>query len=259
MSRPDTLNVSRIPAELMPRLRDRVEIEMEQDGKLFRFVSTVADLDGEDIILDYPEAVEGGGVLMVGDYIRVGFIRCDGIYSYGSQVLEKDPNSRIRPMRIRGPQRLERLQRRRFVRVDLSGQCSWWSMNKSGQDTTKPIFGEKHTGVLRNFSAGGILFAADDPPESHDIILVDPRPEGLNLDGRIVATVIRAQRSDDAAPFSHLVAICFRGVEEITSSWTESKRAKWPEDAVGVTPFIQQKLINFVYRVQIDMRSKGLL
>lgn len=240
-------------------LREKLHLEMEREGKKYTFLSRVLEHNAKAIIVEYPTALEGGGVLLVDDRVEVTITRSDAIWGFHSKVIEKIAGQQPL-MKLAPPRKIERNQRRRYVRVDWLTACRWRPfLSPKADDPKAEVVGEEADGTILNISAGGILMATNDPPKNGDYLVVKPLNVNWPLAGAIAGKIMWHRSQPPESRFSMHVGVDFRDLEEFAAGWTKEQREKLPGNIVMLSQATRHKLMQFIYQRQIELRNKGLI
>ena len=146
----------------------------------------------------------------------------------------------------RRPFRVERENRRRFVRLEISSPMT---MNKI-KDTAGSFWPEEewHTinGTILNVSAGGVLVETDQALLSGDVISMHFTLQDVeNIDG-VIGLVKRVQQ-DEA---SFLTGIEFITRESLSDIFTTAELDLLPDNITDFNACVQQCLNRYVSRVE---------
>jgi len=239
-------------------LWEKIVLQTTRDDREFTFLSRVIDQTAEELIIEYPTATAGGGVLLVGDPVHVSVTRSDAVWAFSSKVLNKILDQPPR-MILTVPHRFERIQRRRFVRVDYFCSCKWRVIHPPGSHKDGAAIGEITDGSIQNVSAGGVCLAADEPPKVGSYLVIRPLAGDWPLPGWLPGRIVRRTEQPDEGKYSHLVGVDFREYKDLTKNWPESHQNKLPEDILNLSQVVRHKLMQFVHQRQIELRKKGLL
>jgi len=245
-------------AKITLQLWEKLTLQTSQDGRELTFVSRVIEESGSEVTIEYPTALEGGGVLMVGDIVQVTMTRPDAVWGFVSRVTDKILDQPPR-MKLTAPKSIERNQRRRFVRVDFFCPCRWRTVFPTGENKDGAPIGEETEGSIFNLSAGGVLLSADQPPKVGHYVVVKPLNEHWPLPGWLPGRVVWRRKAPEESKYRTHVGIDFREFEDMTAGWSKERIKKLPEDILNLSHAVRQKLMQLVYWCEIEMRKKGLL
>ncbi len=239
--------------------REKLDLHLNRDEKDFTFFSRVVEHTPTHILIEYPVAVEGGGVLMVGDWVHVTFTRDDAAWAFTTRIVAKVRGNQPM-MKLAPPVRIERHQRRRYVRVDWPSTVTWWPIHQPHANP-KPhsVVGTKATGAIINISAGGVLMAGDHPPPVGEYIILLPQAADWPLEGSLTGRIVWRQHLPPEHKFQMYAGVDFRDPAECTNGWATHQIDTLPDHLLSLSPALRQRLMQFVHRQQIELRKKGLL
>ena len=239
-------------------LWEKLVLQTSRDDKEFTFLSRVVDQFDDEVTIEYPTATEGGGVLLVGDPVHVTMTRSDAVWGFSTRVTAKIPEQPPR-MKLAAPQRIERNQRRRFVRVDYLRPCKWRPVHSAEEGQESDAVGDVVEGTIINLSAGGIQLSTDEPPAKGQYLFVRPFADDWPLPGWLIGRIAWKQRQQPESRHDFRAGVDFREFEEMTAGWPKEHVNKLPEDILNMSHVVRQRLMQLVYRKQIELRKKGLL
>jgi len=236
------------------KLWEKIELVIGEDSTAGHYVSRIEDFVEDGILIDKPDFVEDGILIdkpeMVGGStllrdnadIAVIVTKDDAVYQFFCRVRKQDNGRFFLTM----PDRVKRVQRRRFVRIDMSDDILYASPTREGQVGD---FLKWHTGYGLNLSGGGILLRTSEEIAEGDIVLMKiPVFCELRLP-KIVATVCRRVIADKDQ---------FRYGMEFAE--VNAMRRYFPPQSVKeFNHHIQAILVDYVFKHQISLRQKGLL
>jgi c-di-GMP-binding flagellar brake protein YcgR len=239
--------------------REKLDLHLRRDEKNYTFFSRVVEHTSTHILIEYPVAVEGGGVLMVGDWVHVSFTRDDAAWAFMTRIVAKIRGNQPL-MKLAPPEKIERHQRRRYVRVDWPSAVSWWPIHQP-YSNPKPndVIGGEANGSIINISAGGVLIAGDHPPPVGEYIILMPKAKDWPLDGSLVGKIVWREHLPPEHKYQMYAGVDFRDHAEFTRSWNSGHLVELPDHLVLLTPAVRQRLMQFVHHLQIELRQKGLL
>jgi c-di-GMP-binding flagellar brake protein YcgR len=239
-------------------LWEKLVLQTARDDREYTFLTRVVDQMNEELIVEYPTATEGGGELMVGDPVSASITRPDAVWAFKTKVLAKIQDRPPR-MVLAAPKNLQRIQRRRFVRVDCFCPCKWIAVYQPDQGKDGEALGDMAEGTIYNISAGGVLMAADEPPATGSYLILRPRAKDWPLPGWMPGRVAWRRPQQEEGKYEVEIGVDFREFDDMTKGWPESHLKKLPDDILNISQLVRQRLMQFVYQRQIELRKKGLL
>lgn len=252
-------NISTPKPQMKLELREKLHLQVERDGNKFTFLSRVIEHTKKAVVIEYPTALEGGGILMVGDTVEVTITRADAIWGFITKVTEKIAGQQPL-MKLALPHSIERNQRRRYVRVDWLAACRWRLVClPKTDDVEAEVVSEESDGTIHDISAGGVLLAADDPPQIGDYLIIKPQNVNWPLLGAITGCVVWRRSQPLEHKFNTNIGVDFRDLEEITAGWGKEHIEKLPGNIVMLSQATRHRLMQFIYQRQIALRNKGVI
>jgi c-di-GMP-binding flagellar brake protein YcgR len=243
----------RLNREQVVRLWEKFVLILEKGDKRSEFLTRVEDIKRDSYVLEMPIRQSGELHLTKGDVVQVTFSRADAVYSFKASILDLFEGDST-TLKIAPRSEIERIQRRRYVRLDISGQMAFRVLSKSN-DKEAPLSPEI-SGRLLNISAGGVLFESPIKLKKDELITISFSLKGHHSLRNVLAIPKRCEGSKTKG---FLV-----GVEFIT------KRNKGQYDLERLSEFLppgsgtfdenlQKLIVQFIYAQQVELRKKGLL
>ena len=223
----------------LPVVGQTVHIQKEDDSAL-QGHARVLDIRTEGIYLDVPLTMDTGQGrwldLFDSDDVHISYLSVDGaVYHFDSRVISRTTVDNLPSILIRSPElsRITRLQRRSFVRVEVSLQISVLRIGIGESSSLTTGYG-----MTYDLSGGGLSFRPLRPIEmtQGDQITVkfslptdQPKDWPISAKGNIV------RESQD-----------------------EYQRTLYCVNFEQISPSGQQRIVQYVFKRQIELRSKGL-
>ncbi len=179
------------PEPFPPNLWERVILTLQRDGYNSEFASRVEDIRQGAYILEMPIRQCGELSLNKGDCVEVTYNKADSYYTFKASILdlfEEDGSVSIEKVSA-----TTRVQRRKFIRIDLSGKMTFRPLDDyAGKETG---FGPETVGVLLNISAGGLLFESQRKLKPNSLILLNFSLKSKHQLKDVLAVVKRCEGS----------------------------------------------------------------
>jgi len=238
------------PREML-KLWDRVVLTLEKHGKRAEFVSRVEDIKRNAYVLEMPLRQSGELQFQKGDPVEVIYSRHDAVYSFKASILDLFEGD-AKTMRIEKTSDVHRTQRRKYVRLDISGKMQFKTLDIENRDN----IGSDMAGTLLNISAGGVLFESSVRLPESGFIMVSFTLRGHQPLNGILAVVKRCDGSINAG---YLI-----GAEFITKGNAAEYKLNnigelLPPGAGTFDENLQRLVVQFIYSQQVELRKKGLL
>lgn len=233
------------------RLWERLTLILEKDGDRTEYSARVEDITRDSLVAGTLIRCRGDSDLMKGDTVEVRFNRDDALYSFKASIkdlFEGDNES----ARMEKAGQTRRIQRRRFVRLNVSGEITF-RMLESGRGDEGSL-SQKCTGSLLNISAGGVLFETDCRVEPDNLLILDFSLKGRYSLSNVLAAVKRVESLEDG---KQVVGTEFITRQNRASYGLEALADFLPPDAGTFDENLQKLVVKFIYDQQIQLRKKG--
>lgn len=237
------------------RIWEKLEILVGEGSGAGKYVARLEDLRSGLLVISAPEFISGSSLLRNGADCTVIVTKEDAIYEFSSTITVVENQGR-RTYLLREPERLRRVQRRQFVRIDLRRILAIALIgrkNRISESIAMPSW-QKTTTV--NISGGGMLIDLPQEMAAGDLILVKAGffPE-IGLPIAVAAVVRRVQRIDKTLRAGIEL---LRG-DQLHLHMDAAGLKLLPESVTFFDQIAQNKLVNYVFREQVKLRQKGLL
>lgn len=233
-------------------LWQRVNIIVRRDGKCSEFVSRVEDIRQDCLALEMPIKQSGDLNLQKGDQVEINYSRKDGAYSFRASILDLFSEDG-RAVTAAPVSDVQRVQRRKFVRLDISGEMTFREL--AGGTGTEVLLGMEMTGTLLNISAGGVLFESPLPLKNRSLVVVSFSLKGRRSLKNILAAV---KRIDGSREKGYLVGAEFLTRANLGEYGLERISKFLPPGTGTFDENLQKLVIQFIYAQQIEMRRKNI-
>ncbi len=242
------------PASVV-NLWERLTLELKKDEKTSRFITRIEDIEGSMLIVESPVRLSGNLNLEIGQQLEVVFNRQDAAYAFEAVVSDIDPQKENMTT-LQPVSDIKRSQRRRFVRIDIAGDITFRVLETKQQHGGGLSLEKK--GELLNISAGGILINTKEKLKQDDIILMNFWLKNSQRLMNILGIAKRVERSDetDSQAEDNIIGIEFLSKEELGEKLPFNLAEFLPPDASCFNEALQQVIVQFVYRQQVEARKK---
>ncbi len=208
----------------------KIEIDVDDPDHGGKFLSRVMDFDQKEIKIMAPT---DHGILVLfrnKTPISVFYIGDRALYCFNSIVTGhfKEP---IPGFSIKYPSKVERIQRREFVRLDIKEHLRYRIIDEKDElGINVEKFQDTYT---IDISGGGLCFHSSDPQEIGTSLEIIVRTKELKTES-IIGKVVRVKRTDEGNLYE--VGVAFE----------------------AVSPVVQDKIISWIFDKQRDLRRRGL-
>jgi len=232
-------------------LWQNVNIVLERDGKRSEFVSRIEDIRRGSYSLEMPIRQGGDLTFRKGDRVEISFSRKDAVYSFKASILDLFDDDR-RTVTISQDSEILRAQRRKFVRLDISGTMTFRELG----DTVKAnvCLGAEFTGNLLNISAGGVLFESPARLRNDSFVVMSFSLKGRHSLNNILAAVKRVEGSRNKG---FLVGAEFLTRSNMTEHGLEKILKFLPPGTGTFDENLQKLVMQFIYTQQVEMRKEN--
>lgn len=208
----------------------RIELFIDDPDYGGSFLSRIMDLTTTEIKLMAPTLHGELVPVRTKTPLNVFYVGDRALYSFRSIVTKrfKEP---IPGLAIKFPEKVERIQRREFVRLTERIHFQFQLAEKA--DGTKVSDQPMDTGYTLDISGGGIKFLYPQSIDLGTVLELSIQAEGLEVN-HLFGRVVRCQRSLEESGFE--IGIVFD----------------------GLAPYFQDKIISWIFDKQRDLRRKGL-
>ncbi|NLP44205.1 MAG: pilus assembly protein PilZ [Peptococcaceae bacterium] len=202
-----------------------VEVVVREGEYKGRYRTKIEELGKRIISIGVPIADGQFVPLREGTPIEIFFNDELTAYSFESHIIKRIAVP-IPTFIIEYPTKIKKVQRRRFVRVQVFKQLKYLVIGKDGVSDEK-------TGLMNDISGGGVRFQSQENIETKTLMLLKLNLKDTELE--IPAKVIRSEKEEDTN--TYIISASFQDISERT----------------------RDKIIGYVFDIQREMRRKGLI
>ncbi|MFZ5979244.1 MAG: flagellar brake protein [Candidatus Zixiibacteriota bacterium] len=234
---------------------EKIDIIVGEGPDAGRYVSRIEDFINNGIIITQPEYIEGNVLMREGSEVIVRVTRNDAAYQFHSMVKQGSLNNK-KYLILTPPKNIQRVQRRLFVRIELSDKVSYANLAplKNGiEDIKKLSWQHSHT---LDISGGGLLMIITDEVRNKDLLLMRVNYfREVNLPEYVVGNCKRTCTKNNA----RCVGIEFVISNQLSRYFSQNEMKLLPPSVTDFDRRAQDRLVNDIFRKQIELRQKGLL
>jgi c-di-GMP-binding flagellar brake protein YcgR len=235
------------------RLWERLILKLEKSNRTSEFLTRVEDIKRDSYLLEMPIRQSGELHLAKGDVVEVTYSRADAVYSFKASILDLFEGGST-TIRIAPKSETDRIQRRRYVRLDVSGHMSYRILETSPDDNAG--VGPEITGQLLNISAGGVLFESPIKLKSETMIILSFSLKGHHTLKNILAV---SKRCEGSRSKGYLIGSEFVTKSNYAHYGLEKISEFLPSGTGTFDENLQRLVVQFIYCQQVELRKKGLL
>ena len=238
-----------IPIELW----DKVTLMFEKDGHRAEFLTRIEDIRKNSFIIEMPLRQSGSATLSKGDEVEVSYNKKDATYTFKANIADLFENeSGSAELTVESD--ISRVQRRRFVRLDISGNIFFRVLESA--ETPDGSISPQYPGSLLNISAGGILFETGSAPGNNDLLVVSFALKGNENLENILSVAKRIEKLEENL---YLVGAEFITDNNLSDHGLEQLRSLLPQGTGTFDEKLQKLVLQFIYKQQVELKKKGLL
>ena len=219
------------------------------------YEARVEDFINGGVVITAPEFIGGHSLLRNGVQVVVQITREDAAYQFDSLVrmLPGDDNKRVI---LTPPKHLQRIQRRQFARVEYSSKVMLAHV-KPDQDWTEYTTKLNWTsGFTVDVSAGGVQMSSDcELPKGAIALLKVGVLAEAGLDEHVFGVCRRLTTHEGKVR----CGLQFILVNELNDFFPPPDLRRIPGELMRFDINAQDKLVNFLFHRQIELRQKGLI
>lgn len=234
-------------------LWERLILVTEKGGSRSEFLTRLEDIKQDSYIFEMPIRQSGSASLSKGDIVEVSYNKKDAAYTFKASIkdLFEGESSSIEVEKLTDA---SRIQRRRFVRLDISGDIDLRILESP--DSNEGSVSQKFHGSLLNISAGGVLFETETKIDADSLLILDFTLKGHYPLNNILAVVKRAEIIDDNI---YIVGSEFISNENRARYGLETLGDFLPPGTGTFDDNLQKLMVQFIYKQQVELRKKGIL
>lgn len=237
------------------RLWEKLELVVGDGDQAGLYWTRVEDFINDGIIVAAPQYIKGQSLLRDGCDVVVIITRQDAAYKCHSKIRSLGEHQENRYL-LSPPRRVDRVQRRSTVRIEMltrilyarivpvmdweefEDRCDWFDS------------------VSVDISAGGVLMKADDDIGVDQRLLLKIDLFRENDLPEIIVGVVRRTVSRKG---QHLVGVEFIANESLAGAFKADEIKRLPKQVRAFDRRAKDRLTNYIFQRQIEMRQKGLL
>jgi c-di-GMP-binding flagellar brake protein YcgR len=247
-----TYTLASLPTPL--KLWEKIELIVGDTMDNGRYSARIEDITPTTIYISDPEFIGGTIRLREGVTAAVYITRDDASYRFTSPIrhVTKD---RIQLIALDAPKEVFRVQRRQYVRIQCNERVSLMRLDEPTADPRVTKRPWRDT-VAINLSGGGTCVRVDEQWNIGErIVLRFPLFKAIGICSTLVAKCCRCFSAD-----GHVYAgVEFVRRNDLSRVFSDAEVKLLPEGYDGFDHHEQNRLVNYVFQQQIELRKKGLL
>lgn len=235
---------------------ERLRLEVGEEGREGWYSCRISDIQPDRLVISRPHFERGASLLADGRTVTAYCSRSDAAYACTARIRETEPKS-VDSMYLVEMSAVSRIQRRRFVRLDMSIPLKY-------RIIPRPIPARIELSVENlaesrsiNLSAGGLLMGAPQKVTVDDLVLLSVGPCSLRcLPTWMLAVCRHARVMESAQP---VAGIEFILREDLPRHLSGRELDLVPDEAAQYDDKMQNLLVGELFAEQLQMRQKGVL
>jgi c-di-GMP-binding flagellar brake protein YcgR len=234
---------------------EKVEIVVGEEDQAGHYLARVQDFLNGGIVVTEPEFLHGNSLLTENAAVKVIVTREDAVYQFRSAI--KRTLSRARRQYLLNPPRhIERVQRRLFVRVELTTPMSWAKTVPIAEWQTIDDRSRWIQTVTVDMSGGGILFRTTELVERQSRLLLKVSLlSEIGLTETVAAICMRGFTHKD----EHYCGAAFILAEQLRRHFSAEELKSLPAEISQFDINSQNRLVSHIFQLQISLRRRGLI
>jgi c-di-GMP-binding flagellar brake protein YcgR len=149
---------------------------------------------------------------------------------------------------VKKPFKLQREQKRRFIRLEISEPVSYFLLRDHSGGFWPEGDGPTYKGSILNLSAGGVLIISQDPIEEGAIVLISMTLQDVEVLDKIIGIVKRADADED----EWLLGIEFISREYLSDYFSEAEYKLLPENIATFDEQLRNVLNKYIYYKRVS-------
>ncbi len=236
-------------------LWEKLELIVGEGTQAGHYTTRIEDFSGRAIVISPPEFIGGHTLLSDRAEVMILITRDDAIYQCYSRIT-RYPASEKKLFLLVPPQGIKRVQRRQFVRVEVFERIEYARIINLPEWENRENLPKWYQSLTSDISGSGVLMSADEDTKPGDLLLlkIGVFPE-QNLPEIMAAVCRRVFTQDDQV----MAGVEFLTVDRLTRHFSIDDLKRLPRSIQDFDRGSQNRLVNYVFQRQIELRQKGLL
>ncbi len=237
------------------KLWEKLELVVGEGEQAGLYWTRIEDFINSGIIIAAPQYIKGRSLLRDGCDVMVIITRQDAAYKCYSRIKSLGDHKDNRYL-LSPPRRVDRVQRRASVRIEMLTRIQFARLVPVMEWEDFEDRCQWSDGVSVDVSAGGVLMKTDTEIAVDERLLL--RIElfnEINLPGIVVGVVRRVFTRNE----QRLVGVEFITDENLEHVFKAEELRRLPKSVCAFNGRAKDRLTNYVFQRQIEMRQKGLL
>lgn len=237
------------------KIWDQLEIIVGEGEQAGKYRARIEDFINGGIVITSPEYVEGNTLLRQDIDVTVNICRDDAVYQFSSQIRQRTSTHR-RYLILTPPRNVRRVQRRLFVRIEAIERLEYAAINPTLEWQDYEDRATWHPSKTVDISGGGLLMKVGDDVSVKDLIFLKI---GFFADLSLPDVVVGVCRRIFSRGRARLAGIEIVLASRMEKYFRRDEMRRLPRAVLEFDGKAQDRLVNYVFNKQIEMRNKGVL
>ncbi|MCM2272958.1 MAG: flagellar brake domain-containing protein [candidate division Zixibacteria bacterium] len=234
---------------------EKVEIVIGEGDQAGHYLARIQDFLNGGIVVTEPEFLHGHSLLTENSAVTVVVTREDAVYQFSSaikRVLSKAKQQYL----LNPPRHIERVQRRLFVRVELTKKMSWARIVPVAEWQSLDDRSRWTQTSTVDISGGGVLFRANDLMEAQTRLLLKVSTlSEIGLPETVAAITMRGFTRKN----EYYCGAAFILADQVRRYFSTDELRSLPAEITAFDINAQNRLVSHIFQLQVSLRRKGLL
>ena len=237
------------------RVWEKIEILVGDGPDMGKYMARIEDFINNGILISQPEFIEGRTLLREGISVTIRVTREDAAYQFRSTVRQVSRHKK-KYLILTPPKNVQRVQRRLFVRVDISDRVLYANLAPVLESTknTKNLKWQETNSL--DISGGGMLLRLEDEVKVKDLLLLQI---GYFVESQLPEYVVGLCKRTCKKNKKVCAGLEFVRSDQLFRYLSKKQRKALPSAIEDFDYKAQDKLVNLIFHKQIELRQKGLL
>ncbi len=234
---------------------EKIELVIGEGDQAGHYLARIQDFLNGGIVITEPEFLHGNSLLTEQAQVRVIITREDAVYEFNSTVRRAMSSSKHQYL-LTPPRRIERVQRRQFVRVTVTKRMSWAKVVPIADWQTLDERARWIPSSTVDISGGGVLFRTNELMERNTRLLLQiSLLKELGLPETVAAICMRGfSRKNE-----YLCGVSLVTSKQLHRHFTAEELKVLPREIAEFDDQAQNRLVSHIFQLQVALRRKGLL
>ena len=253
-----TINPHRSQDENDPNLRiwDKLELKFFDGDKSGLYIAKIEDMLDGGFAIDRPEWVSGEPLFAEGVSCLVTYTRPMCRYQFSSEVLSSFKNRNKLFYVLSLPESIRRIQRRRFVRVEVAMPFQLMEIKQVIEGSKKFEEVEWKEAITLNLSASGIGFYFPVEISVGSIVAVKMNIPDIKEGFQTLGRIVRCFRKNEEKWF---IGMEFFTREEMTFKLREVNLSEIPRSFTRFGERDRNIVVNFIFSEEVRIRRREIM